>query len=148
MNSKGLHEIPVARWFSSLKSEKAREVQKKTLKIKLSSIDEHNQNDGQNCFCKEILSKKSTSAFRLQIVCLGCPNQYCSRDSKCHSEKIPVSPAHPNFKLSSYLSFLVYNCDRGRRQQRPVPVPLQTDQLCNICSFLVLTASVPYRESD
>lgn len=26
MNSKGLHEIPVARWFSSLKSEKAREV--------------------------------------------------------------------------------------------------------------------------
>ena len=22
----------------------------------------------------EILSKKSTSAFRLQIVCLGCPN--------------------------------------------------------------------------
>lgn len=32
----------------------------------------------------------------------------------------------PNFKLS-YLSFLVYNCDRGRRQQRPVPVPLQTD---------------------
>lgn len=25
MNSKGLHEIPVARWFSSLKSEKARE---------------------------------------------------------------------------------------------------------------------------
>lgn len=37
-------------------------------------------------------------------------------------KKIPVSPAH-----SSYLSFLVYNCDRGRRQQRPVPVPLQTD---------------------
>lgn len=33
----------------------------------------------------------------------------------------------PNFKLSSYLSLLVYNCDRGRRQQRPVPVPLQTD---------------------
>lgn len=89
MNSKGLHEIPVARWFSSLKSEKAREVQKKTLKIKLSSIDEHNQNDGQNCFCKEILSKKSTSAFRLQIVFLGCPNQYCSRDSMCHSEKNP-----------------------------------------------------------
>ena len=48
---------------------------------------------------KRFSSKKSTSAFRLQIVCLGCPNQYCSRDSKCHSEKIPVSPAHSEFQI-------------------------------------------------